>query len=96
MPVAVEKVLHNGAVICSDSFLCTMQRGRGDVLESVQPLHLMVSLTIRRVKQRNGLPRGVVNAPSLETFQVRLDEALSTDGAVGVPVHCRGVGPDGL
>ena len=22
--------------------------------------------------------------------------ALSTDGAVGVPVHCRGVGPDGL
>ena len=22
--------------------------------------------------------------------------ALSTDGAVGVPVHCRGVGPGGL
>jgi len=22
--------------------------------------------------------------------------SLDTDGAVGVPVHCRGVGPDGL
>ena len=28
-------------------------------------------------------------APSLETPKVRLDGALSTDGAVGVPVHCR-------
>jgi len=30
-------------------------------------------------------------APSLGTPKVRLDGALSTDGAVGVPVHCREV-----
>ena len=29
------------------------------------------------VKPWNRLPRGVVNAPSLETFQVMLDRALS-------------------
>ena len=38
----------------------------------------------------------VVDDPSLETPKVRLDGALSTDGAVGVPVHCNGVGPGGL
>jgi len=31
-------------------------------------------------------------APSLQTAKVRLDRALSTDGAVGVPVQWRGVG----
>lgn len=28
--------------------------------------------------------------------QVRLDGALSPDGAVGDPAHCRALGPDGL
>jgi len=42
------------------------------------------------------LPTEVVDAPSLETLKVRLDRALSTDPAVGVPVHCREVGLDGL
>ena len=28
-------------------------------------------------------------APPLQTAKVRLDGALSTDGAVGVSVHCR-------
>ena len=29
---------------------------------------------------------------SLETPKIRLDRALSTDGTVGVPVQCRGLG----
>jgi len=31
----------------------------------------------------------MAGAPSLQTAKVRLDGALSTDGAVGVLVHCR-------
>lgn len=38
----------------------------------------------------------VVVAPSLEMPKIRLDRALCTDRAVGVPFHCRGVGPGGL
>ena len=33
---------------------------------------------IRVVKHRNRLPRGVVEAPSMETSQTRLDGALNT------------------
>lgn len=40
------------------------------------------------------LPREVVDAPSLETFQVSLDHA--PDLAEDVPCHCREVGVDGL
>jgi len=29
------------------------------------------------------------NHPNMETAKVRLDGALSTDRAVGVPLHCR-------
>jgi len=47
---------------------------------------------VEGVKQWHGLPREVMGAPSLETAKVRLDGALSTDGAVGVPVECRELG----
>jgi len=35
-----------------------------------------IFFTLRLVKHWNGLPRKVVDVPSLETFQVRLDGAL--------------------
>ena len=40
-------------------------------------------------------PRDVMGAPTLQTPKVR-DGALSTYGAVGVPVCCRGVEPGGF
>ena len=36
----------------------------------------------------------MLDALSLETFKVRLDGALSS--LIGVPVHCRRVGPNDL
>ena len=42
------------------------------------------------------LPRDMVDAPTLETFKVRLDQALGNLISCGDPVHCRGVGLDGL
>ena len=51
---------------------------------------------IRVVRHWHRLPREVMGVPSLQMPKARLDGALSTDGAVGVPVHCRGGGPDDL
>jgi len=34
--------------------------------------------TVRLARHWNGLPRDVVDAPSLETVKARLDQALST------------------
>jgi len=45
------------------------------------------SEALAQVIQRGG------GASSLQTTKFRLDGALSTDGAVGVPVHCRGWDP---
>jgi len=45
--------------------------------------------TIRLVKRWHRLPRGVVDAPSLQTPK-------ASDQAVDVPVHFRGIGLDGL
>jgi len=41
------------------------------------------------VRHWNRFPREVVDDLGLETAKVRLNGALSTDGAVGVSVHCR-------
>ena len=49
------------------------------------------------VKHWHRLPREVVDAPSLETFKVRLDRALSNlDLVEDIPTHCRGIGLDDL
>jgi len=48
------------------------------------------------VRHWHRLPTEAVDAPSLETFKVRLDGALGTQSSRDVPVHCRGVGVDGL
>jgi len=51
---------------------------------------------IKVVKHWHRLPREVVDVPSLETFKITLDRALSTWWSCGVPVHCKRIGPDGL
>ena len=40
-------------------------------------IRIKLFFTITVMKHRNRLPREVVEAPSLETFKVRLDGALS-------------------
>ena len=51
--------------------------------------------TVRVVKRWHGLPREVLDAPSLETFKARLDGTLEQpDLVVDVPACCRGVGLD--
>ena len=40
----------------------------------------------------NRLPREAMDAPSLEVFKTRLDEALSNLVVGGIPAHGRGVG----
>lgn len=42
------------------------------------------------VKHCNKLPTEVVDAPSLEMFKVRLDEAEQPDVGEDVLAHCRG------
>jgi len=58
---------------------CDRTRSNGfNLMEGRFRLDIMKKFfTLRVVKCRNGLPREAVEAPSLETFQVRLDGALS-------------------
>jgi len=46
------------------------------------------SFTVRVVQHWSRLPRGVGNAPSLETFKARLDQTEHPALTVNVPVHC--------
>ena len=55
---------------------------REDLLENEMQLS---GEAVAQVAQRGG------HAPSLQTAKVKLDGAVSTDGAVGVPVQCRGL-----
>ena len=57
-------------------------------------LHISKFFTVSVMRHWHRLPREVVDALSLETFKVRLDEQPDID--VGVPVHYRRVGLDGL
>ena len=52
-------------------------------------------LTIRAARHCTGCPERWWCPFSADTHG-QLDGAVSADGAVGVPVHCRGVGLDGL
>ena len=54
------------------------------------------SFTVRVVRHWNRLPCDVVDAPSLETFKVRLDQALGNLTELWCPCSLQGVGPDGL
>ena len=75
---------------------CDRTRGSGFKLKEGRFL-LHISkffFTVSVMRHWHRLPREVVDALSLETFKVRLDE--QPDIAVGVPVHYRRVGLDGL
>ena len=52
--------------------------------------------SLRVVRHWHRLLREVVDAPSLQTPKVRLDGDPSPVGAVGIPVHFKGVRSDGL
>ena len=49
----------------------------------IRKMFFFLLRVVRQAVQRGG------GAPSLQTAKVRLHSALSTDGAVGVPDHCR-------
>ena len=59
-------------------------------------LSTILHSTIRVVRHWHNLPLVVLDIPSLKTFRGRLDGLWAPDGAVGIPVRCRGVGPDDL
>jgi len=68
----------DGDKLCSKA-CCDSTRSNGfKIGEGRSRLHIRKKFfTMRVVKHWHGLPREVVNAPSLETFQAGLDRALS-------------------
>jgi len=51
---------------------------------------------VRVGKHWKRLPREVVEAPSLETFKLRLDSTEQSDLVEDLPAYCRGIGLDHL
>ena len=78
---------------------CDMTKGNGFKLElKVGRFRLDIRrkcFTLRVMRHWHRLPREAMDAPSLETAKVRLEGLWAADGAVGVPVRWRAVGPRG-
>ena len=77
---------------------CDRTRGNGFTLEEGRfrlDIRKKCS-TLKAMRRCHTLPREMVDAPSLETAKFRLEGLWAPDRAVGVPVHCRTVGSDGL
>ena len=77
---------------------CDRTRGSGFKLKEVRFMLDMrkKNCTMRVVKHWKMLPREMVDAPSLETFKVRLDRTQQPYLIEDVPAHCRGFGLDNL
>jgi len=87
----VRKKRMDSSRVCSDT-----ARGNGfKIKEGRFRMDIRKFFKIRVARHWHRLLTEVVGAQSLETPKVR-GWALSTDGAAGVPVHCRGVGLDDL
>ena len=63
----------------------------GDLQHQFPPLTPKDGVFDKGGEALHRLCREVGDAPPLHTPKVRLDGAVSTDGAVGIPVHCRGL-----
>ena len=73
--------------------MCVSHRASRQVLTSGRTSRLDIRkkfFTVRVMRDWHRLPREVVGDPSLETFKIRLDGALSTWGSCGCPCSLQG------